>query len=249
LKRLGRDAEDAKKRILDFLGWQTPDEELFDGDVRIVLASANLSKEVTTTVMWLNEHDLDIRCVRLKPYRLEGRLLLDVQQILPPPEAREYQVQLRTKATERRPSRREGGGPDFTRYDLACAGQQLARQWKRNMIYAIARAAVEQNIPPLDLPIPRGKWLVVASECASATAFEERLAQEPDAGTRAWGPKRWFCDEGEFLNHGGRTYCLSNLWGDQVLPIIDDIKAKYPQLGISYERSVTTDGEDVPGSE
>jgi hypothetical protein len=34
-----------------------------------------------------------------------------------------------------------------------------------------------------------------------------------------------------------------------VLLIIDEIKAKYPQLGISYERSVTTDGENVLGAE
>jgi hypothetical protein len=42
---------------------------------------------------------------------------------------------------------------------------------------------------------------------------------------------------------------LSNQWGDQVLPIIDEIKAKYPQLGIFYERSVTTNSEKVLGAE
>lgn len=38
---------------------------------------------MTTTVLWLNKKDLDIRCVRLKPYKLGDRLLLDVQQVIP----------------------------------------------------------------------------------------------------------------------------------------------------------------------
>lgn len=35
--------------------------------------------------MWLNERDLDIRCIRLKPYGDNGRVLLDVQQVIPLP--------------------------------------------------------------------------------------------------------------------------------------------------------------------
>ncbi len=48
--------------ILDFLGWSDSLEEQFPTDVRIVLASGNFSRELTTTVMWLNERNLDIRC-------------------------------------------------------------------------------------------------------------------------------------------------------------------------------------------
>ena len=47
--------------------------------------------------MWLNDHGLDIRCVRMQPYEDNGRLLIDVQQVLPLPEASEYQVQIREK--------------------------------------------------------------------------------------------------------------------------------------------------------
>jgi hypothetical protein len=34
--------------------------------------------------------------VRLQPYNLSGRILVDVQQIIPPPEAAEYQVRVRS---------------------------------------------------------------------------------------------------------------------------------------------------------
>ena len=61
---------DARADILDFLDWEEPDEDSFAQDVKIVLVSANFSKELTTAVMWLNKRDLDIRCIRLMPYAL-----------------------------------------------------------------------------------------------------------------------------------------------------------------------------------
>lgn len=98
---------DAETEILQFLGWDEPDEERFGNDVRIVLASEDFSKEVTSTVLWLNDRGLDIRCVRLTPYRLDDRLLLDAQQIIPLPEAQEYQVRVRDKSEQKRRSSKE----------------------------------------------------------------------------------------------------------------------------------------------
>jgi hypothetical protein len=96
LRKVGTNA-DARTALLEFLGWEEPDEERFAQDVRIVLVSAEFSKELTTAVMWLNERDLDVRCVRIKPYQDNSRVLIDVQQIVPLPEAAEYQVQIREK--------------------------------------------------------------------------------------------------------------------------------------------------------
>ncbi len=93
---------DARTSILDFLGRAEPDEDSFAQDVKIVLVSANFSKEVTTAVMWLNKRDLDIKCIRLTPYRDNGRVLIDVQQVIPLPEAAEYQIQIREKEQKER---------------------------------------------------------------------------------------------------------------------------------------------------
>jgi|CXWL01.1.fsa_nt_gi hypothetical protein len=101
------DKGDAKQRILEFLDWQEPDEDEFAQDVRIVLVAADFGRELTTSVLWLNEYGLDIRCVRIKPYDDHGRLLLDVQQVIPLPEAKEYQVRISAKAERERTSRRE----------------------------------------------------------------------------------------------------------------------------------------------
>jgi hypothetical protein len=70
--------------------------------VRIVLASAEFSRESITSVVWLNEHGLDIRCVRLRPYSGGSRLFIDVQQIVPLPEVAQERAGPREKKAEAR---------------------------------------------------------------------------------------------------------------------------------------------------
>ena len=66
LRARGRD-EDAEQQLLEFLEWDEFDEDKFAQEVRLVLVSADFSKELTSAVLWLNDKDLDIRCVRIKP--------------------------------------------------------------------------------------------------------------------------------------------------------------------------------------
>jgi len=83
---------DARTMLLDHSNWESSEDREFAPSVRIVLVSADFSKELTTSVLWLNEQDLDLRCVRMTPYRLKDSLLVDVQQVVPLPEASEYMV-------------------------------------------------------------------------------------------------------------------------------------------------------------
>lgn len=96
LRRHGSSA-DAKEAILQFLGWEDEADRRFAEAVRIVLISADFSKEITTTALWLNQLGLDIRCVRLKPYEMNGQVIIDVQQLIPLPEAQEYIIQVGIK--------------------------------------------------------------------------------------------------------------------------------------------------------
>lgn len=111
LARIGDSPDEAKPRMLSFLGWEEPDEESFAPDVRILLVSEDFGKELTTAVLWLRDRDIDIRCMRLRPYEDGDSRLIDVQQIIPLPEAHEYQVQLREKEQVGRKKRAE-------RYDV-----------------------------------------------------------------------------------------------------------------------------------
>lgn len=65
-------------------------------------------------MLWLRDREVDIRCVRLKPYRLEeGRVLLDVQPIIPLPETAEFQTQIGEKQAVERRGRSERQGIRF----------------------------------------------------------------------------------------------------------------------------------------
>lgn len=108
---------DARETILQYLEWDEPNDDEFASDVRIVLASAEFSKELTTAVLWLSERQLDIRCVRIKPYGTKQNVLIDVQQVIPLPEAQDYQVRLKEKQQKERAARKrhqeEWNGRDF----------------------------------------------------------------------------------------------------------------------------------------
>ena len=102
------DVDGAKAAILEFLGWDDVEEEQFGGDTRIILAAADFGKELTTAVLWLIDRGLDIRCVRLKPYRLDsGQVLLDIQQLIPLPETASFQTQIGVKRQAERKNRTE----------------------------------------------------------------------------------------------------------------------------------------------
>jgi len=109
LTRIGQPATEARARLLEFLGWEDPSEETFADDVRILLVSEDFGKELTTAVLWLRDHDIDIRCVRLRPYLHGTTKLIDVQQIIPLPEAQEYQIQLREKVQLERKQQSQKG--------------------------------------------------------------------------------------------------------------------------------------------
>jgi hypothetical protein len=94
--------ERARSAILNFLGLDSPDEARLSDEGRIILVSADFSIELTTTVLWLNKIGLDITCVRLKPYKLDGQVLMDIQQLIPLPEAEEYETKIRAQQQENR---------------------------------------------------------------------------------------------------------------------------------------------------
>jgi hypothetical protein len=106
--RAAPDTDAARADILAFLEWPAPDEDNFASETRIILAAADFGKELTTTVLWLRDRKIDIRCIRLKPYRQsDGRMLVDIQQIIPLPETADFQTRLEEKKAAERKERGE----------------------------------------------------------------------------------------------------------------------------------------------
>lgn len=130
------DTDAAKASIMEFLGWDEVYEDQFAQDTRIILAAADFSKELTTAVMWLINRGIDIRCVRMKPYRMpDGTVLLDVQQIIPLPEATAFQTQIGVKKQAERQNR-------TVRHDLRL------KFWEALLEVAKSKSDVHSNRKP-----------------------------------------------------------------------------------------------------
>ena len=206
LRGLG-DARDATRNILDFLEWDEPREDEFARDVRVVLVAAEFSKELTTAVLWLNERNLDIRCVRMRPCKSDGVVFLDVQQVIPLPEAQEYQVRVREQSTERRAARTDTR--DLTKYLF-----EGARLHKRRLVLAVVKAFLRDHpttsLEQLETAFP-GKLQ------GSSLGVFTTLEQGRDIFERT-GHKRHFIEAGELLRLGnGKEIAVSSMWAAENL--------------------------------
>ena len=92
---------DAESRVLDHLGGDDENVLVSSENPRIILASADFSKELTTSVLWLNQVGLDVTCVQLQPHKLGDSVFVERGQVIPIPEAEEYTIRLRNRETER----------------------------------------------------------------------------------------------------------------------------------------------------
>lgn len=131
---------DARETILEFVDLDETTIDDFGNDVRIVLASADFGKELTTSVLWLRDKKLDITCVRLTPYQYNDDILINAEQTIPVPEAEDYQVKFREKRAEQRNS--QVGGRDYSRFEYKGLTYN-----KRNLALALITDWVEENRP------------------------------------------------------------------------------------------------------
>lgn len=231
--------DDARQTLLDFLEWEEADAEHFAQDVRILLVSAEFSKEVTTTVLWLNERGLDLRCVRLKPYRDNGRILIDAQQVIPLPEAAEYQVKVSLKNRQEREI--QEGSKDYTKYDVTLAGVVHERLAKRHAIFQVVKYLCDHGVKPetvIDyIPWKKQRLFRAAVGHLTSEEFVAAVRAEREAEGQIFKPKRWFCAEDQLIYSGGKTYAFSNQWGDRTAEAIDLLIKAFPEANITCRES------------
>lgn len=225
--------EDPRAKILEFLEWEDIEEDQFGQDVRITLASAEFSKELTTAVMWLNERNLDIRCVRLKPYKDGDRTLLDVQTVIPLPEAEAYQVQIREKQQKERQSRRTS--KDFTRFDVTVNGVTVSNQPKRGVMFHVIKPIIDSGVKPeqvADIISWRKNNLFYQFD--EELDEEQVIAKLSEEGNSGAIPKhrRYFSKEDEIFHIDGRTYLLTNQWGVKTLDAVELLKNSFSNIAI-----------------
>ena len=100
---------DAGALICNFLDESALDEVLINtGDrQRLMLVAARFRKEVTSTALWLLGHGVRIQCFKVTLYELADKLFLNVEQIIPTPEAEEFMIGMSVKAAEEKSTEAE----------------------------------------------------------------------------------------------------------------------------------------------
>lgn len=88
--------------IGDFLDAADIDEVVLNpgNRQRIILVAANFRKEVTSTALWLLGHGIELQCMKVTPYAMGETLLLNVEQIIPTPEAKELMIGMSIKEAQ-----------------------------------------------------------------------------------------------------------------------------------------------------
>lgn len=92
----------AADRICEFLEIPDLDEVKLNlgNSQRLMLVAANFRKEVTSTALWLLGQGINIQCFKVTPYALNEQLFLEIDQIIPTPEAKELMIGISAKEAE-----------------------------------------------------------------------------------------------------------------------------------------------------
>ena len=78
--------------------------------------------------------------MRLRPYGTVDRIQLDVQQVIPLPEAEDYQIRVREKKQAERETRRSN--KDLTKFTVIVDGERFENLAKRNAVRQLVKSLV-----------------------------------------------------------------------------------------------------------
>lgn len=93
---------DASTQICEFLDAPDLDEVKLNlgNSQRIMMVAANFRKEVTSTALWLLGQSINIQCFKVTPHAFGEQLFINIDQIIPTPEAKELMIGISAKEAE-----------------------------------------------------------------------------------------------------------------------------------------------------
>lgn len=95
------DEESAEDNVREFLGIEQGEDILLnEGDQRLILVAHKFRKEVTSTVLWLLDRDVQIECHKAVPYKIGEEYFLQIEKIIPLPETEAHMMGLKEKKKE-----------------------------------------------------------------------------------------------------------------------------------------------------
>jgi len=225
----------ASEKLLDFLAWSEPDEDEFGQQVRIILVSAEFSKELTTSVLWLNEFGLYIECVRLQLYINEGKIFMDVQTVIPVPGASEYQVNVREKRQRERASKTSNR--DYSKFDVTTVDEKFPNVNKRWTMFYIVKGLLEYGVSPQKIQqVIDSQFNKKIFESFNGILTSDEVKENLSKYKKTDPIRRYFIDEEQIFHAEERTWILTNQWGANSEGIANLLISSFPQAGITIRK-------------
>ena len=94
--------ENAKEVIEEFLDFNRDVVLNSDNSQRIFMVAGEYRKEVTSSVLWLLNNGIRIRCFKATPFRLGDQLLLNMDLIIPIKESEQFVISMAKKSREKK---------------------------------------------------------------------------------------------------------------------------------------------------
>jgi hypothetical protein len=171
------------------------DEELTEADLeerldpktkqKIYLVAAGYEPDVLSACAWLREHEINIACFRLRPYRVAGQWLMERERLIPPPELDEFFVEMGApgeviaKVTGAGP-RRKQDRPLLMKWADDSENKQAVSTWKEALIEGVNKAMV-LGLTPANLPMQqsdKGDGLRSPQEVTGGLQIETHASAE-----------------------------------------------------------------------
>ena len=124
---------------------------------RLMFVAAQFRKEVTSTVLWLMSHNIRLQCFKVTPYAMGESLFLNLEQIIPTPEAAEYMIGISQKEAAVKTTEKEAKDRHKIRQEFWAKALEALRSSKTD---------VYNNISP-----SKDHWLTAGSGVAGCPYY------------------------------------------------------------------------------
>ncbi|WP_432096933.1 DNA-binding protein [Streptomyces sp. bgisy100] len=187
--------DDCRNRLLDHVGGELSPEVL--RRPRQVIIAGSFPKQVTHTVVWLSEMNLDIDLIEVNLWKVEERLVAGFTKVYPTPEAEEFTLA---------PARKESG---------VVAQTLQERSQSRNAVHKLFAAAL----------LPDGARLRLIPRHGAPQYIQERIrewaGEEAGRSTATWTndvtkPLTWDADGLQYTPTGLADHIFQAVEGRKV---------------------------------
>ena len=180
-------------------------------------------------MLWLrDEHELDIRCVRITPCEKDNEIFLEVETIIPLPEAERYQTQIREKRREEKRTERERHGRFTVHFGEDFTPNLPARWAAWEIVSRIVNSQPKeksQTLEKIRSCISKGYRRLVKLD---GRWEAERIESEMPNGVY------YFRKEDEvFIDEEGNTWVLAKMWRtNSMKEFAKELSEEFPDLRI-----------------